>query len=257
MLMLDEKFLEKIRDGQLLFGFGLRYYDPGIIEQIGAAPDFIWLDLQHGTIQQQHLPDLIRTADLVGTAVLPRLPGHNPQVISNILDLDPGGVIVPQVETAEQARALAQAAKMPPLGERSFGGRRMVDRHGRDYLAQANRRQCLIVQLESPAAVDNADAIAAVDGVDGLMIGPDDFSLRHSRSGSMPPTWRLPATAEAETRIAAAARRHGKFCLTFAGTREEIVTARDKGFQLLDVGADVIFLREGLNRRLELIQIFR
>jgi 2-keto-3-deoxy-L-rhamnonate aldolase RhmA len=107
-----------------------------------------------------------------------RVAGHEAGPIGLALDMGATGVIVPCVDTAEQARALVTAAKFPPLGNRSYGGRRPIDLHGRMYAHTANEDTLLLLQIESPLAITNAEQIAAIPGVDGLFLGPDDIMFR-------------------------------------------------------------------------------
>lgn len=170
-------FREKLATGPQL-GLCVMYPSPGVIERIGADWDWIWIDGQHGQLGYSEVINLVRACDLVDRPAMVRVPGHEFGSIGMALDAGASGIIVPCVDTPEQAQNAVNAAKFPPLGKRSYGGRRAIDLHGREYSESANEDVLLICQVESPEAIDNAEAIAAIDGVDALFLGPDDILLR-------------------------------------------------------------------------------
>jgi 4-hydroxy-2-oxoheptanedioate aldolase len=160
-------------------GLCIMYPSPGALERIGADFDWVWLDGQHGQIAgYDTMLAMVRACQSIGKPAWVRVPSHEAAWIGLALDMGAEAVIVPQVETVENARAVAHAAKFPPVGNRSFGGRRAIDRQGRAYLHSANSSTKLICQIESPEALQAAESIAAVEGVDGLFLGSDDFLLR-------------------------------------------------------------------------------
>ncbi|OGV61129.1 MAG: hypothetical protein A2498_12765 [Lentisphaerae bacterium RIFOXYC12_FULL_60_16] len=242
--MIPERIRSKLANGQPALGISIRYPDPSPMELIAPAWDFIWIDLQHGTCSPAQVPDLVRVCDTTGTASLVRFPAqHDPNLATWILDWDASGIVSAQVDNVETARQLVQHVKFPPLGNRSFGGRRIIDRHGRDYVTRANREQWLIVQIESPEGLDQCEAIAAIDGIDGLMIGPDDLRLRlfGSVAGPVYDTAMRPI----HERITRAARAAGKLAMGFGGPAPETFqTAVSLGYQLISVTADVLLLKE-------------
>jgi 4-hydroxy-2-oxoheptanedioate aldolase len=158
-------------------GLCIMFPSPGAIERIGKDWDWVWLDGQHGQIAgYDTMLSMVRACHSVGTPAFVRVPGHEASWIGLALDMGADAVIVPQVDNAEQALRMIKAAKFPPLGDRSFGGRRPIDLHGRSYFRENQGK--LICQIESPEALENAGEIAALPGVDGLFLGPDDYLLR-------------------------------------------------------------------------------
>ena len=235
--------LNSLPDRKPLFGLCISYSSPGIIERIGPDWDWIWIDGQHSEPHRGDLPNLVRACDLIRRPVVVRTSGHDYGSIGHILDSGAAGVIVPCVDTEEQAHALVQAAKFPPLGGRSYGSRRIVDLRGRNYSDTANENTLLIAQIESPLAITNVEAIAAVPGVDALFLGPDDIMLRRGLPMSMP---RTPETLGDDMRaVIAAARRHGKRAVAVAVTPEMIRFAIELGYDLVTAGSDVGFLSKG------------
>jgi 4-hydroxy-2-oxoheptanedioate aldolase len=140
----------------------------------------------------------------------------------------------------EQAQNVVNAAKFPPLGKRSYGGRRPIDLQGRGYADTANQEILLVVQIESPEAIENADAIAALPGVDALMLGPDDVMLRRGFSMTTP---RSAETLGNDMKaVADACKKHGKFATTVGVGKEMLELSAGMGFNLIVGGGDVAFL---------------
>jgi 4-hydroxy-2-oxoheptanedioate aldolase len=219
------------------------YPAPGVIERIGPEWDWIWIDGQHGELEYSNVLALVRACDLVRRPAIVRVPGHEFGPIGLALDMGAAGVIVPCVDTPAQARAIVDAAKFPPLGKRSYGGRRPIDLLGRTYSDTANQDVLLVCQIESPQAIENADAIAAIEGVDALFLGPDDIMLR--RGYSMVETRSKATLGQDMQAVINACRKHGKIAV-MVGVGEEMLTLCVKmGFNMIVSGGDVMFLAGG------------
>lgn len=237
-----------------LFGLGIMYPHPGTVERLGANWDWIWIDAQHGDLDFREVVDLIRAANLVGKPVLVRPPGQDAGWISRVLDAGASGVIVPMLESVEEASAMVRAAKFPPLGNRSYGGRRIIDLQGRGYYRTANRDTLLILQIESNEAVTLADQFASMDGVDGLFLGPDDLLIRSKLDVDTP---KDNGTIGQQTRaVAQACRKHGK-CMAGIGANPAMMEmAKENQFDLIVGGADVSFLASGSKTASDSIRAF-
>src|SRR5215218_4581675 len=149
-----------------------------LAELAGAALDFAWIDLEHGALGAGDVQDMAVGLAAAGCAAYVRLPSSDAGNVAAVIDAGVDGVVVPRVESARQARAAVQRLRYPPAGSRGFGPRR-AGRYGRTgafWAAPDSRVQC-IVQIESPAGVAAAAQIAAVDGVDALVVGCADLSL--------------------------------------------------------------------------------
>jgi 4-hydroxy-2-oxoheptanedioate aldolase len=236
-------FQDALQAGRPQFGCVITYPLPGAIERIGSDWDWFWLDGQHGQLAYQDLLALVRACDLVGRASFVRVPGHDAGTIGMALDTGACGVIVPQVHSADQARAVVQAAKFPPLGDRSFGGRRPVDRHGREYAATANSNTILVVQVESPEGMSAVDQIAAVPGVDCVHLGPDDMMLRRGHAMDQPHPQDV-VTHDLEA-IVDACRKHGKLSAAMGVSREMCDVCVSLGVNLIAAALDVGFIAAG------------
>ncbi len=221
---------------RVVHGFSLRYAEPGILERIGAGWDFAWLDLQHGDLDLKDVAALARVADLVDVALLVRAP-ESGVPLGRLLDLDVAGIIAPLVHDTERARDVVRQTRFPPLGDRSFGGRRVIDRRGATYAETSRSDERVGCQIESPAAVSQARAIAALEGVDFLMPGPDDLALRRGIDD--------PAAAELALQAGRAACAVGKAWLAVVPDLEGARRARAEGATLVSLGSDHVFLSEG------------
>jgi 4-hydroxy-2-oxoheptanedioate aldolase len=228
-----------------LFGLCISYPAPGIIERIGKSWDWFWIDGQHGELGFDDCVELVKASQLIGVPGLVRVPSQDPTWVAKLLDLGAAGVIVPMVETVAEAAAMVQAAKFPPVGNRSYGGLRIGTHMGPDYHRTANRDTVLILQLESSRAAALADQFAAMEGVDGLFLGPDDLVVRKGGDVKAPKTMEE-IGQEVET-IARACEKHGKFNVALAFSdlgldmakrfRHQLVVGADD-FSLLDTGSE-------------------
>ncbi|MSU64649.1 MAG: hypothetical protein EXS38_00765 [Opitutus sp.] len=163
-----------------VFGPNLQIPSPDLVEIIGLAGfDFVMLDCEHGAAAGR-LPELLVACDAAKLTSIVRVAGHGRAELLTPLELGAGGVQVPFVNTAEEARVLVRHTKFPPLGERGVSlvtrAARFGFADGRTYRAAANRETLLIVQVESREGARNAAAIAAVPGVDAIFIGPADLA---------------------------------------------------------------------------------
>jgi 4-hydroxy-2-oxoheptanedioate aldolase len=233
-------FRAMLEQGGPRFGMAVSYPAPGAIERIGPDWDWIWIDGQHGQLGYSETLALVRACDLIGRPALVRVPGHEAGPIGLTLDMGAAGVMVPCVDTAEQARKVVEAAKFPPLGKRSYGGRRTIDRRGRAYSDTANHDTLLVVQIETPEALDNVDAIAATAGVDALLLGPDDLLLRRGVSMEAPRNKENLGTTLGV--VIRACREHGKTGVMVAIGTAMIELGLQMGFPMIVSGADVAFL---------------
>lgn len=163
-----------------VFGPFMIATDPALVESAGyAGYDFVLLDMEHGTTTFETLPNLIRAANVAGVMPVVRVPRGSDIWIDQALDVGAGGVMVPQVDTAEQARAAVSAAKFAPRGNR--GTCRFVRSAcfgsvpGTDYFREA-QETVVIVQAEGRKAIENLDEILDVEGIDVVFVGPYDLS---------------------------------------------------------------------------------
>lgn len=225
---------------RVYLGFCSSYPAPGIIERVGGDWDWIWLDGQHGQLGgYDTMLSMVRACNFVKVPAYLRVPANDPVWISLGLDMNADAIIVPQVDTVEDALRAVRAGKFPPLGNRSYGARRVIDLKGREYSDDANTQTRIICQIESTEAVENAAAIAAIDGVDGLFFGPDDWVLRQG----MPMAARDNSVLiGAVARVADACRAVGKDCFAPGMGAEGTAMMASAGVNYIVAGSDVPFL---------------
>lgn len=207
--------------------------------------DCIWLDTEHRMLAPEEVRSLMAFFHLYDIDCLLRPPTLEKGRLYRYLEDGATGLMIPHVSTPEKARMLVDAVKFPPLGDRGLDGAGLDGDfylHGDvDYVEHANRETFLVVQIETPEAVANADAIAAVPGVDGLFIGPGDLGLRLKHDGGG-------MTLEnAFAQVAAAAAEHGKAWGSPVAAGD-IRRRRDQGAQLLAHGGDFIAMMQMLER---------
>ena len=238
-----ESLAKALKSGKVKIGLGFMYPCSGAIERIGSDWDWIWIDGQHGQHDYASLLGCVRASDLVQRPSIVRVPDHDYASIGRALDMACAGVMVPMVNTAQQARDIVIAAKFPPLGSRSYGGRRPIDIFGREYSNTANEDSLLIIQIESTEGIENVEEIAAVPGVDVLFIGMDDLSLHENLLMGAP----RPADVFAKDLqiVADAAKKHNKIAGGVFPSAEGAKDAIDMGYRMLVANMEVSILANG------------
>jgi 4-hydroxy-2-oxoheptanedioate aldolase len=172
---------ERLCAGETLFGCWLRYPDAGLVEFVGyQGYDFIVFDGEHGLVEPRDCEAMTRAAELREVTPIVRVPWNNPSTILRFLDTGVQGVHVPMVQSADDAEAAVSSAKYAPHGARGLGSVRAAD-YGQvdtfsEYVASANEQTLVAVHVETAEAAQQARAIALVDGVDVLFVGPTDLS---------------------------------------------------------------------------------
>lgn len=225
------------------------YPAPGVIERVGPEWDWLWLDGQHGQIAgYDTMLAMVRACNLIRRPAYVRVAGHEPGPIGLALDMGADAIIVPQVDSADQARALVRAIRFPPLGDRSFGGRRVIDLHTRKYSEDANTTVQLVCQIESPEALERAEEIASEPGVSALFLGPDDLILRTPYAMGSPTA--LHFLKDAIHQIGHLCTRLGKSSICVAGSPEVYSHCKDAGITHIVLGSDAGFLAEASRRAL-------
>ncbi|MCT2582065.1 HpcH/HpaI aldolase family protein [Actinophytocola gossypii] len=202
-----------------------------------AGFDFVVIDLEHTMLSLETAYTLITVASAHGVVPLVRVPDHRPSTIQRVLDGGAGGVLVPHVDTPEQAEAVARATRFPPRGTRGSGGTSRAGRWGRlpraDYVEFGNTEALCLPQLESAAAMRDADRILDTDGVDGVLLGAADLALE---LGCSPTDPRLTTMVDEALAAADEAGKPCGFALGADAARARELAAR--GFGFLVIGND-------------------
>ena len=173
-------------DGTPPIGSWLMSGSPAVAEAMACrAFDFLVIDLEHVPMSIETVLHMARAIEARGKAVVARLPDHDPARVRWMLDAGVETLMVPMIDTPEEAAAVAAVADYPPGGTRGFAAMLRANAYGADpaYVSGARDRITLIAQIETPAALGALEAIAAVPGVDALFLGPGDLSATTGRLG--------------------------------------------------------------------------
>ncbi|WP_437227494.1 HpcH/HpaI aldolase family protein [Planctomicrobium sp. SH661] len=227
----------------------LHFYDPSVYELASLLGfDGLWLDLEHHATSVETASQLIRAARVGQSDVVARPAKGEFMRMARLLEAGAHGIMYPRCESADEARELVRWGKFAPMGTRGFDGGNgdmpycMEDMAA--YVEQANKETFLIAQLEDNQAVRNADAIAAVNGIDVLFFGVGDFSVLNG----IPGQFNHPSIWEAIEAVAAAARRHGKAWGTPSFNPAHAERLMSMGATFLSHTSDLILLKQGLER---------
>jgi len=242
-------FAARLRAGETLFGTWCSLPGPGTAELLAAGGvDYVVVDLQHGLGSEADLPTLFPAIEARGAAPVVRLLANDPVAIGRVLDLGAHGVVVPNVDTAEEAARAVRATRYPPRGTRGFGPVRAALTLGANALEDV----AVIVQIESAAAVECAHDIAKVDGVAALYVGPWDLSVSLGRP--VPPDLGDEALAAAIARVRTVADAAGLPAGVHSIRAAEAGRLADDGWRLVNIADDVTLLRDGVAAGLERVR---
>jgi 4-hydroxy-2-oxoheptanedioate aldolase len=233
----ENRLKAALAEGRVMTGPFLSLGSEAVADIAGRAGfDYVLIDAEHGPYDLLRIMGQLRALEATGTPAAVRVPGHADWVLKQVLDAGAQTVMVPMVDTVEQARQIATACRFPPEGRRGNGGSNT--RSGgfgalAGYAGSANAQICLIVQIEGIEAMENIEAIAAVDGVDALFIGPADLGgdMGHRDDLNADALWQ--AVEDGVRRIAAT----GKVSGVFAGP-DRMAQMIGAGARLLGTGSD-------------------
>ena len=210
-----------------------------------AGNDFVIVDDEHGYFDYAQVSALVAVANGIGLPIIIRVPGVTREYITKVLDMGADGILVPMVNTAEQAKEIVRYAKYTPVGARGISTTRAHPNYGvsdlRAYLSAANQRVNVCIQIETREAVDHVGEIAAVEGIDSLFIGPNDLAGDCGLPGEVTSDEVLSAVAK----VAEAAGRFGKPAGIITGNRRLIESCMKHGFTYYSVGSELVLLVKG------------
>jgi 2-keto-3-deoxy-L-rhamnonate aldolase RhmA len=244
-------FINKLKQAAPPVGLLLTFNAPEVAEILSLCGfDWLFIDMEHGAIgieSAQHTIQAIRG----DCSALVRAPENSAVWIKRVMDIGCDGIIVPQVNSAEEARRAVAGAKYPPLGSRSVGIGRA---HGYglsfgEYVATANESVALIVQIEHVEAVNQLDEILQVKGIDGILIGPFDLSGSMNRLGQV----KSEPVQEEIRRIKEKCRSRSMPFGIFVLNPEDAPKEIEDGCRFIAVGTDSSFLIESAKSALSLI----
>jgi 4-hydroxy-2-oxoheptanedioate aldolase len=228
-------------NGEATYGAVVRIGHSWAPEVFAAAGlDFVWVDLQHGFVPIDTLLPIFQSMNGTRATPMARVPSNDAAIIGTVLEAGAEGVIVPMIESADDARLAVENTLHAPRGLRSHGALRLR------YLPGGTFRETIcIVMIETESGVEHADEIAAVPGVDGVFVGPSDLALS---MGIAPKVGIQPGPhAEAIGKIRAACDRHG-IVTAITGDAQEM---RELGYKMISIGGDHLWMVEAMQAALD------
>ncbi|HTQ78311.1 MAG TPA: HpcH/HpaI aldolase/citrate lyase family protein [Burkholderiales bacterium] len=237
-------FKRALKDGRTQIGLWSSLSSNYSVEVIaGAGFDWILLDCEHSPNDLESLLAQLQAAAPYPTTPIVRVPWNDMVTIKRVLDVGAQSLLVPYVCSAAEAKAAVAATRYPPTGVRGVAGTTRASRFGRvkDYAKRAHEEICLLVQVETKPALDQLESICAVDGVDGVFIGPADLHASMGHPGETANAAILPLIEEAMRRIRKAGKAPGYLSPVEADAKRMLAA----GCQFCAVGADVGLLARG------------
>jgi 4-hydroxy-2-oxoheptanedioate aldolase len=234
----------RLRAGEHVYGCFQRYPDPGLAELLALQGfDFLVLDAEHGTMEPRECENMVRAAELGGATPLVRVPANDPSVILRFMDTGAQGVHVPLASSALDADAAVRSVKYGPRGSRGLTGVRAASYGQREplaeYVERANEETLVVVQIETREALEQVPAIAAVDGVDVVFVGPTDLS----HSLGVPGQISHPLVEEAYRKIADGVRESTAALGVLVGDETGVQAWRERGARYIAVTVDSLVTR--------------
>lgn len=233
----------KLRAGKRAIGFSVMGNWPELIEMMAyCGVDCVMLDGEHGILSLPDIANLVRAAENVGITPIARVGRNAADLILSYLDAGVQGIIVPKVESKEEAERAVRAVKYYPLGERGCGYGHMrewgITQSFAEYIAEANRETMVILQCESKKGLDNLEEIVRVEGVDMIQTGP----LCMSQSLGIPGQVDHPLSLAVYQRIKEITLGAGKWLTTVATTGEEADRLFAEGVQFVNCGLHSVII---------------
>lgn len=250
----------RLAAGELALGMGVRNSRTVDIATVAKTCDFDWLfiDMEHSSLDVDLASQLAMASLGAGISPIVRIPGHEHYHASRLLDNGAQGIVAPHVDTVEEAKGIVSACRYPPQGKRSVAGAAPQFSFKNVPLGDAtrmmNEETLVIVMLETPKAIANADAIAQVEGVDVLLIGTNDLCAEMGIPGQF-------ADAKVESAyktVIEACRKHGKFP-GMGGVYEPKLMDKyiGVGMRFILSGSDLSFIMAGARERSKLLRSVR
>jgi 4-hydroxy-2-oxoheptanedioate aldolase len=247
--------LQKIRDGTPVITAKASYTDPELVELIASSGfDAVWICLEHKRMDSSAVYAMIQACRLGGADALIRVKPSNYTDILHLIEAGARGIMLPRVRHPDEVREVVQAMKFRPEGARGYDGIHPEADFGRlppkDYLAQANRENFFVVQIEEPEVLPHLDAIAAMPGVDVLFIGPADLTLSMDRFGDTSD----PSVRKIMQDVADACQRHGKVA-AIPCAPEQVPDYHAMGYRFFNVISDYRCVFQGMKAAREAVKI--
>ncbi len=248
------KTKQKLKDGQAVFGGWIMIGHPSVAELMaGEGFDWIAVDLEHTSTDLRTFHEIVLAMKGTGVDLFARMPGHDPDFAKRLLDAGANGIIVPNVNTAEEAKLAAGMAKFPPAGFRGAALSRAADfgRNFQEYYQSHNDKVTVVVMIEHIEAVKNIDEILSVEGIDAILMGPYDMSASMGIAGQIDHE----DVQQAQAKVVEACKKHN----VPAGLHvvpvdpEQVRERKEKGYKFIACSLDTEFIMAGCREMLSKI----
>jgi 2-keto-3-deoxy-L-rhamnonate aldolase RhmA len=240
----------KLAKGETVFGAWISAGSPTVLDVLrNFSFDWFLFDMEHTPISIETVGRMMQVLNGSTAAPLVRIGQIDQAAFKSVLDAGAQGVIVPLVNTPEEAERAVRFCKYPPRGVRGVAGSKAAD-YGltlAKYIRTANDETSVIVQIETPQAIENIDKIVAVEGVDIAFVGPSDLTMTLGLLDDR----NNPKVVEAMLKVVKACNAAGKVPGVMAVTPDEAKLAVQRGFRFITIGTDVKFLTLGAKAFLE------
>ena len=248
--MRTSRILTKIRAGQVALGTTLHLTDPSVFELAALMGfDAIWMDMEHHFYSVETAAHMMRAARAgAGSDIVARPAKGEFMRMSRMLEAGATGIMYPRCDGPAEAREVVRWAKFAPIGQRGFDGAGADNPYCSmpmaDYVKQANENTFVLIQIEDPAVLEHAEAIASVPGVDMIMLGPADFTVL----SGIPGQFDHPKVEAAMSAIAKAAKNAGKHFAAIAFNVDHARRMKELGASLLFHGGDIVMVKIALEQ---------
>ncbi len=240
----------RLASGEPSVGTWLALPSPEAAEYVGTLGfDWLVIDAEHNPVDIRTLALMFGAIGRSGTAPMVRIPWNSPENFKRVLDAGAWGIVVPMVNSREEAERAVEAMRYPPVGNRSVGGGRHSMSFGTaatDYYAAANDELLLVVQIEHIKGVENADEILSVPGVDACFIGPNDMAASMGLGLGVPLESDNPQLVDAIKHVREASVRNGVASGIHCSGAEGVNQRIGEGFQFLALASELRYLMGGL-----------
>ncbi|BBK32942.1 2-keto-3-deoxy-L-rhamnonate aldolase RhmA [Stella humosa] len=250
---------KRLEAGKVAAGIGLRQARTVDIAPAMKTAGFDWLfiDLEHNAMSLDMAVQISVAANGVGIAPIVRVPNGQYDMATRVLDGGAMGIVIPHVDTGEEAATVADRLRYPPQGHRSVAGGmpqlNFAPVSNAEAAAAFNKAMLVVVMLETPTAIANADAIAAVPGIDVLMIGTSDLTMEMGLSGQLT----HPDVVAAYETVIAACKKHGKWAgMGGVYVEEPMKKYVDMGVRMILSGNDLSLLMAAATQRAKFVASF-
>lgn len=239
---IQNQFKKGLESGRSQFGLWLGIPDNTIAELMaGAGFDWLLIDHEHGPYDFRDIMTHLQAMAAYDVAPIVRPVDANPALLKKLCDIGAQSFIVPMIDTAEQAADVVAAVKYPPAGRRGLGtsmARAAKWNTVSGYLGHANENICVIVQAETTTAIQNLDAIAAVEGIDGIFFGPSDLSASMGHAGNVSHPDVVETISDSIRKVREASKYAGLLCLDSTQVKHYL----DCGANFVGVGVDTLLI---------------